>query len=326
MVVQRRLAQPSGPQGFSRPAQPAGPAVQRLANGKATQLPQTLALFGFGPGLPLPEPVQRKMETAFNASFADVRIHVGPQAAAIGALAFTHGSNIYFAPGQYNPMMPHGQRLLGHELTHVVQQRAGRARNPFGSGVAVVQDQALEAEADRMAVKAATQTGLVAARFEGLVQPKALILPSISVLQPKNRGRRRHHRRKRGARQQRSGADGFNRHRVVASDGNRSVTAYSGDGRRLAYQLSHSGFRQGTRLYNILDWVKEGLGGNPWHVFDCAEPNAVARLVLSGSSLSSIRITSIQDVGSREARQPCANCQGWLEREGNAWKIAREFM
>src|SRR5258708_4629501 len=72
-VVQRRLAQPSGPQGFSRPTQPAGPAVQRLANGKATQLPQTLALFGFGPGLPLPEPVQRKMETAFNASFADVR-------------------------------------------------------------------------------------------------------------------------------------------------------------------------------------------------------------------------------------------------------------
>jgi len=40
--------------------------------------------------------------------------------------------------------------LLGHELTHVMQQRAGRVANPFGSGVAVVQDQALEAEADRM--------------------------------------------------------------------------------------------------------------------------------------------------------------------------------
>jgi len=31
-----------------------------------------------------------------------------------------------------------------------VQQRAGRVSNPFGGGVAVVQDQALEAEADRL--------------------------------------------------------------------------------------------------------------------------------------------------------------------------------
>jgi ribosomal protein S18 acetylase RimI-like enzyme len=31
-----------------------------------------------------------------------------------------------------------------------VQQRAGRVSNPFGTGVAVVQDQALEAEADRL--------------------------------------------------------------------------------------------------------------------------------------------------------------------------------
>ena len=48
-----------------------------------------------------------------------------------------------------------GQQLLGHELTHVLQQRAGRVSNPFGSGTAVVQDHALEAEADRMGMKAA---------------------------------------------------------------------------------------------------------------------------------------------------------------------------
>jgi ribosomal protein S18 acetylase RimI-like enzyme len=64
--------------------------------------------------------------------------------------------DIHFASGQYNPHTPHGQSLLGHELTHVVQQRAGRVANPFGSGVAVVQDQALEAEADRMGRAAAT--------------------------------------------------------------------------------------------------------------------------------------------------------------------------
>ena len=106
-------------------------------------------------GWPLPRDVQAKMEAALGASFSDVRIHVGPEASAIGAIAFTWGSNIHFAPGHYSPHTPHGQSLLGHELTHVVQQRAGRVANPFGSGVAVVQDQALEAEADRLGLEAA---------------------------------------------------------------------------------------------------------------------------------------------------------------------------
>jgi hypothetical protein len=96
------------------------------------------------------------MESALGANFSDVRIHVGPEASAIGAIAFTWGSDIHFAPGQYNPHTPDGQSLLGHELTHVLQQRAGRVANPFGSGVAVVQDQALEAEADRMGRLAAS--------------------------------------------------------------------------------------------------------------------------------------------------------------------------
>jgi hypothetical protein len=128
--------------------------VQRLANGSATQLPAGLAL-RTGTGQRLPEAVQRKMETLFGARFDDVRIHVGAQAASIGAVAFTHGTDIYFAPGRYDPASPHGQRLLGHELTHVVQQRAGRARNPFGAGLAVLQDRNLEAEAERMGLRAA---------------------------------------------------------------------------------------------------------------------------------------------------------------------------
>jgi hypothetical protein len=130
--------------------------VQHLGTQSAVQVPVDLSRFGNLPGQPLPELVQRKMEALFSTSFHDVRVHVGPQPAALGALAFTHGSQLYFAPGQYQPMMPHGQRLLGHELTHVVQQRTGRVRNPFGGGVALVQDRVLEAEADRMGIKAAT--------------------------------------------------------------------------------------------------------------------------------------------------------------------------
>jgi hypothetical protein len=106
-------------------------------------------------GLPIPDQVRAKMETAFGADFSDVRVHVGQEAASLGAIAYTWGTNIHFAPGQYNPNTIQGQKLLGHELWHVVQQRSGRVSNPFGGGVAVVQDHALEAEADRMGVKAA---------------------------------------------------------------------------------------------------------------------------------------------------------------------------
>jgi len=109
-------------------------------------------------GLPLPDNVRAKMETAFGADFSDVRVHIGQEASALGAIAYTWGSNIHFAPGQYSPNTIQGQKLLGHELWHVVQQRSGRVSNPFGGGVAVVQDHALEAEADRMGVKAAMTT------------------------------------------------------------------------------------------------------------------------------------------------------------------------
>lgn len=109
-------------------------------------------------GWSLPKQVQAQMEEALHADFSDVRIHVGPEVSNIGAIAFTWGSNIHFAPGYYNPHSMAGQQLLGHELTHVVQQRSGRVNNPFGSGVAVVQDAALEAEADRLGRMAAMHT------------------------------------------------------------------------------------------------------------------------------------------------------------------------
>ena len=132
------------------PAQDAAPGAVQPHAGESFALPANFALKPRGSGQPLPEPIQKKMESFFNTSFADVRVHVGNEAPSIGALAFTHGTDLYFAPGQYNPQSPQGQQLLGHELTHVLQQRAGRVRNPLGAGVAVVQDPALEAEAERM--------------------------------------------------------------------------------------------------------------------------------------------------------------------------------
>ena len=95
------------------------------------------------------------MEAALGADFSAVRVHVGPQADRIGAVAFTLGTDIYFAPGRFQPNTPQGQQLLGHELAHVVQQRQGRMRAPAGGGIAVVQDRTLEWEADRLGQRAA---------------------------------------------------------------------------------------------------------------------------------------------------------------------------
>jgi hypothetical protein len=63
------------------------------------------------------------------------------------------GETLYFAPGRYESTTRQGMALLGHELTHVVQQRSGRVVNPYGRGIAIVQDPELEAEADVMALQ-----------------------------------------------------------------------------------------------------------------------------------------------------------------------------
>lgn len=114
-----------------------------------------------GPGARLPEAVRARMEAALGADFSDVRVHVGPQAQSIGAIAFTTGTDLYFAPGRFQPETAEGRRLLGHELAHVVQQRQGRVRGDAGR-VTVVQDAVLEAEAERAGVRAASAIGPLA--------------------------------------------------------------------------------------------------------------------------------------------------------------------
>ncbi|MFN6945844.1 MAG: DUF4157 domain-containing protein [Cytophagaceae bacterium] len=104
----------------------------------------------------MPEDVQAKMENSFGADFSNVNIHVGEKASSVGALAYAQGNDIHFAPGQYNPETQSGQELLGHELTHVVQQRQGRVQaTTQAKGIAVNDDPALENEADVMGKKAA---------------------------------------------------------------------------------------------------------------------------------------------------------------------------
>ena len=123
-------------------------SIQRQPNPAATSP---------GAGNSMPKALRAKMENSFATDFSNVNIHTeSAQAKSIGALAYTQGNNIHFAPGQYNPDSRSGQSLLGHELTHVVQQRAGRVPVPHQSkGAPINADLALEKEADDMGAKAA---------------------------------------------------------------------------------------------------------------------------------------------------------------------------
>lgn len=149
---------------------PGGGAIQRKAGAAAgTQAGPVPS--GGGQGRELPAAVRTKMESAFNADFSAVRVHEGPQASAVGALAFTQGTEIHFAPGQYDPDSQRGQELLGHELAHVVQQAQGRvvatAQAKDGEGTQAVNDDAsLESEADALGARAAQGLGAAGATGE----------------------------------------------------------------------------------------------------------------------------------------------------------------
>jgi hypothetical protein len=69
-----------------------------------------------------------RMEGFLGGSFTGVKIHTGPGAAEVtrryDAEAVTVKDHIFFAPGRFNPASAEGQKLLAHELTHVMQ--AGR--------------------------------------------------------------------------------------------------------------------------------------------------------------------------------------------------------
>lgn len=79
-----------------------------------------------GTGQNLSENVRNEMSSKIGADFSQVKIHTDHQAIKmsreLGAKAFTHGSDIYFNEGQYNPTSRDGKHLLAHELTHTVQQ------------------------------------------------------------------------------------------------------------------------------------------------------------------------------------------------------------
>jgi hypothetical protein len=141
------------------------------------------------PGQPLDGETRAFMESRFGYDFSGVRVHTDSKAAqaarAVNALAYTVGRDVVFGAGQYAPASGQGQRILGHELTHVVQQQARPATLPPALTVGPADDP-LEREAQRTAAGLALPGGAaVGARAPGaVIQRQSLFVPGPGLGQP----------------------------------------------------------------------------------------------------------------------------------------------
>jgi hypothetical protein len=145
------------------------------------------------PGVPLDPHMRAALEPRLGGDFSAVRLHTDGAAArsaqALDANAYTVGHHIAFAPGRFAPTTSSGQRLIAHELAHVVQQAGvSDLSSPARSDLSVGSPaDRLEGAADRAADQAlaagpaanqpamALANGAVSTR--GLVQRQAATQP-----------------------------------------------------------------------------------------------------------------------------------------------------
>jgi hypothetical protein len=153
-VVQRKCAC-GGSGGDCAECRKKGPDLQRKATSAGGRTPAVPAIVHDvlrSPGQPLDRGTRAAMESGFGRDFSAVRIHNDAQAAksagAVDALAYTVGRDVVFARNQFAPGTKEGQRLLAHELTHVVQQGPDSHLSPQSIGR---EDDSFEREADRLA-------------------------------------------------------------------------------------------------------------------------------------------------------------------------------
>jgi hypothetical protein len=117
-VVMAGAAIANGQPAAKQAVDAAPPEMQAAANNVAKENP--------GGGAPLPDATRERMEAKFGEDFSGVQIHTGnADVNTLGAGAATKGEHIHFASGSFDPNSKEGEKLIAHELTHVVQQREG---------------------------------------------------------------------------------------------------------------------------------------------------------------------------------------------------------
>ena len=142
--------------------------LQRAAGNQATaqfldhEEPDSpvLDVIGRGGGMPMDPALRGQMESSLGQDFGDVRVHTDQAASdsarAVGAQAYTVGNEIVFGSGRYDPASTAGQKTIAHELTHVVQQKAGPVDGTPAPGGISISDPGdrFEQEAERASERA----------------------------------------------------------------------------------------------------------------------------------------------------------------------------
>lgn len=105
-------------------------------------------------GAAIPRFLRRRLEGLLGCDLSDVRLYTEPSLERLGALACVCGDHIHISPTAPRLDTPAGIAMLGHEIAHVLQQRAGRVRI---AGEPVVADSDLELEADCVAAHCAAR-------------------------------------------------------------------------------------------------------------------------------------------------------------------------
>ena len=114
-------------------------------------------VIGSARGQPLDAATRSFMESRMGHDFGDVRIHTDAKASesarSVQANAYTVGRDVVFRSDQWSPGTATGQRMLAHELTHVVQQAAGPVDGTPAPGGIRLSDPSdrFEREADEVA-------------------------------------------------------------------------------------------------------------------------------------------------------------------------------
>ncbi len=127
--VAEQVMRQNGPEGDSEGITiQASPSPQTVGVGDVNEGLENQLNRSKGAGSAIPDRVRAIVEPRMQFDFSSVNLHTSSEAAEmneqLGARAFTHGHDIYFGSGEYNPDSAQGKRLLAHELTHVVQQSA----------------------------------------------------------------------------------------------------------------------------------------------------------------------------------------------------------
>ncbi|OEU69016.1 MAG: hypothetical protein BA863_05580 [Desulfovibrio sp. S3730MH75] len=108
-----------------------------------------------GAGQKLNQNTREFMETRFGHDFSSVRLHKDSRSAHLSRLidadAFTIGGHIFWGSPDVDTNTPKGQRLLAHELVHVLQQRQAGIESTMAMNYEFVDGGVSEQEADRIA-------------------------------------------------------------------------------------------------------------------------------------------------------------------------------